>query len=670
MRILAILAALALACAACVTYPDDADRVSGDATYADAVRDRFSTDADAGFFDAPFPIETLRRADGTVRWERLPPPLNPLLNHYIEQADTLTRGFSAMGPYYLPFTGDIDAAGLPIDAVDSLSDDAPVVIVNIDPNSPDYGRHTPPTTKWYGAQTLYVPAKTLAVLPYQGAPLAEGAWHALIVFRELGDARGRLLESSRTMDDLRAGRAPDGTGGDVLVSSYARLWDWCDEAGVDPATVAVAAVFRTGVFTNEMRALRNATVAIAPPTYSGLTALVEYDGYTVIEGRTELPIWQDGERPYWTGGGGIAFENGEPVMRYRETVRFAVSVPKTPMPPGGFPLLFFANGQGGTYTQVFDRAGDGDDTVPGQGPGALLAERGIAAMDIEAPTVGPRHPDGSFSGIEFFNFWNLTAFRDNVRQAASEFSALANMAGALVIPAVLTPDAEVGDGARFDADRFFLWGQSTGASIAELALAAEPRLRAGVLSGAGVSWNYNLAYKSEPFPFRVLLQLLVDPDFDEYHPVAALFQNVLDPSEAAYFARRWYRDPFDEDRALDILLVMGVYDGYFPPHMVDGLTAAAGLDATAPAPWPETADALALGGGEFVVAPVTANRGGRTAVTASYPQPQGIDGHYVAFVREDAMHQWSCFLESAAKDGVATLPAAVDDRHAPCDPER
>lgn len=631
-------------------------------------------DEGAGFFTGPFPIEHMRRADGTVRYALLPnPDGNAIVQHYIDQADRETQGFSRLGPIYLPFNGPINAQNLPPSPLASLDSDARVFLVDVDPTSPTRGRRVPIHVKWQGRPTVYVPANVLALLPYQGVPMTPNALHAAVVLSSVGDTYGRPLNPSPALAIMRHGKIPKGCYGNIDAAAFARLWSYCAEQGIPIDQVAAATVFRTGKFVDEMIALQDACNDLPDPSFSDLSLLAEFDDFYIVKGKTVLPIWQDGSRSYWTGGGQIHFEAGQPVRQWDEEVRFSVSVPKRPMPEAGYPLLFYVNGQGGTYTQVFDRGGVGSAaSVPGTGPGLQFAHRSVACLDIEAATVGPRNPVHSYSGIAFFNFWNLVAFRDNMRQAASEFTLLRKMARNLRIPHELVPLAETdGTDAFFDADNFYLWGHSTGASIAELVLAVDGGFRAGMVSGAGVSWIYNLIMKREPLPLASLFRLLSgDHELDAFHPLSALFQNLCDPAEAAYFAEHWLQKPLFDRPPLNVLILMGLYDQYFPPPMIDGLIVAAGVDLAGPiAYWP-TLEALELSGGEVLPLPasdnVTVDGESSTAIAVQFETPESVDGHYAPFYLPEAKHLYSCFFASLAATGKAVAPDPASDSLARC----
>lgn len=656
----------------CFEEPEDEKEKSVSQTPPPAVTGLFSTDRDAGFFDAPFPIEHMRRGRGTIKYDLLEnPDNNPLVQHYIDLANKETNGFSRAGVIYIPFNGPVDESNLPKDVFDSLKDGSKVFLVNVDFESDNFGQKIPIHVKWHPYQTTYRPGNLLMLLPYQGYPMEANTMYAAVVLADLGDIYGRELAQNDTLDIMRQGDVPDGQWGWVNTEAFRHLWEYMDYARIGRRNVATAAVFRTGDFVWEMKALRKAIALMDDPMPLDIKVIAEYENFYIIEGKIIVPIWQNGQRPYWDEGGEIHFDNNGPVIQWYEQIRFAVSVPKDrPMPEAGFPMLLYANGQGGTYTQIFDRGGVGDAAnVPGTGPGREFANRGIACLDIEAALSGPRHPTGSYAGLEFFNFINLVAFRDNIRQAASEFSMLVKMVNNLIIPAELVPDADIDGDVIFDPENIFFWGHSTGASIGALAMAVEPRIKGGMVSGAGVSWIYNLTMKLEPIPLAPTIDYFSGAeDFDEFHPLALMFQNICDPAEAAYFARHWTVETSGIRPALNSLIIMGVFDRYFPPAMIDGLIVASQVDVAEPLVYEPTLDALELSGGKTVSLPASLNnQWGSTSLAIQFQADLGVDGHYSPFYFPEAKYQYTCFFESLAKTGTATLPLPKSDAFAPCE---
>jgi hypothetical protein len=205
-------------------------------------------------------------------------------------------------------------------------------------------------------------------------------------------------------------------------------------------------------------------------------------------------------------------------------------------------------------------------------------------------------------------------------------------------------------------------------------LASEPGFRAGILSGAGVSWDYNLVMKQAPFEMEPVFRLLTGAErIDEFHPFALIFQNLCDESEAAYYAPSWLDPAARQGAPLNVLLIMGIFDQYFPPIMIDGLIASAGIDLAGPLLREETLEALAFSGRERLPLPASGNidlpGGPVTGLAVQYRTPDHVDGHYAPFYLPEAKFQYTCFLESLARTGTAVLPEADPDSFAPCGTE-
>ena len=70
----------------------------------------------------------------------------------------------------------------------------------------------------------------------------------------------------------------------------------------------------------------------------------------------------------------------------------------------------------------------------------------------------------------------------------------------------MTPD---GGPVIFNPNAQALMGHSMGGTISPLALAFEPRFRAGILSGEGGSWIENILYKLEPLDVAPAIEILI-----------------------------------------------------------------------------------------------------------------------------------------------------------------
>src|SRR5204863_8140427 len=71
-----------------------------------------------------------------------------------------------------------------------------------------------------------------------------------------------------------------------------------------------------------------------------------------IHGKVSIPSYQQGTLPYEfpADGGAIMFDGaGAPVQNGSIDVCFALTIPKTAMPGGGWPLVVHAHGTGGSF---------------------------------------------------------------------------------------------------------------------------------------------------------------------------------------------------------------------------------------------------------------------------------------------------------------------------------
>ena len=89
----------------------------------------------ASFYDAPFPSEELRRADGTIDPDRLAQFPNPDQVAMLTQAMALLQkdahGFAVSGGIYFSLTGDLGTPTLP-DAAGSTAAKSPVFLMDLE----------------------------------------------------------------------------------------------------------------------------------------------------------------------------------------------------------------------------------------------------------------------------------------------------------------------------------------------------------------------------------------------------------------------------------------------------------------------------------------------------------------------------------------------------------
>ena len=586
------------------------------------------------FFDAPFPSPGRLGDGGTIDVSDFPGPNIALKTRLVEQLGAFGEGFGRSTGQWVRFTGGIDVGSLPkLGAAPSL-DDA-VFLVDL-----ESGALVPLELQFKAAQETYSPRNLLVAVPYQGHVPAAGTWHALVVTKKLLGDDGLPVQRAEFLDSSSGG----GARGEALRAELPRLKDFLKERWNE---VAAATVFRTGSHWERLKAISTAARARPAAPVGPVTRLREHPGFAVLEGRVDVPMYQRGGEPYSTDGAMVFDASGAPVAQRTETIRFALRVPRQPMPAQGYPLLFHVPGSGGDYLAIIDRGLAGD----GRGLASVLAPHGIAAIGVEANLTGPRDESGGpGDGVLFYNVFNPVAARDNHRQQVAEYEVLVTLAKGLRLDGALVPEAGATE-LRFDTRHFFMHGHSTGSVVGASILSSNDAFEAGVLSGAGGSWLYNLVLKQTPNSAELVKPLLgyVDSDtVDIFDPVLTLAGTLWEPIEPMNQAPGWALDLRARATPASVLLVEGIVDTYYLPRMVNALAMAARLDVAAPALDPDTVGELQQVGGGARAAPFSANRDGRTLAVVQHAAPPGGDGHFVVFNLEEARYQYACFFAAAA----------------------
>jgi len=674
MRVAVPVLVLLLACGDDDGSPDAGASDAGgqDASSPDAASDagpppppRARLDVDGGFWDAPFPIAHRARDDGSLVVADFPNTRRAdLIDQLVEMLEDGSQGFAPTGAVFLPFEGEpLDPETLP-DVAGSLEDGASVYLVDVDPSSPHRGERFAVQARFKADAETYMPANVLVVLPFPGVVLRERTEYAVVVTDAVRGASG---STPRIPDALVALR--DGTS-DAPERTREAFGDLFELLGDDADAVVAATVFRTGDPFAELRAWRESVADLDPPTLEDPVQADDYDDYCVVRASLALPVFQEGPKPYASPPTGrIVAEDGVVVVQERDEVELYLTLPKREMPAAGFPLVLYAAGAGGTGRQVIDRTRldeNPDEGLgpPGRGPARFYAQVGLASAGAPAPLTAERNPEGREGTLDFWNVANLRAFRGNLQQAILDFTTLARVVSELELDPSLCPGATTDDVFRYDPERIYLQGHSTGGTVGSAVLPLEPRIRGGVLSGTGGSWIYNVADALGPFELeqaaRLLLSIPARDPMDHFDIELTLFQTVLASTETMSWGRVTALEPPDADPK-DTLFVAGIVDTYHLPRMVNSQGMSLGADMALPAAEETWEDEYALVGLGGLTPPVRANLGERTVVTLQREQRLDFDGHYVPFEWDDVKWRYACFLATHARDGVATLPNADAD---------
>jgi len=633
-----------------------------------------------GFFSAPFPSDHRLRPDGTVDLTRYPNPDD--IPFVAKMLDLLADadGFGTSSGIFFTLDGALDEASLP-ELADTVTDAAPVFLIGIDPQSSDYLRRYPVSVHYEADGGPFGAARLLSLLPLQGVPLRARTRYAAVITTRLRDSAGEPLAQAPAIGELLQGRTPAGLSG-VALASYQAAVSALAADGVAPEQVAGLAAFTTWDPTEGMQILLDQARGLPlPQPLSPLSAGEVFDSYCVYQSTLEMPVYQAGTPPYSETGGGIVFGPAGPELDRYEEARIVVTVPRQPMPAGGWPTALMVRTGGGGDRPLVDRGvrdDNGQVLVAGSGPALHFAAAGFAGVSVDGPHGGIRNITGGDEQLLIFNFTNPLAMRDNIRQSALELALMADIIDSLSVDVSACPGTVApADTARFDIGRLAIMGHSMGATIAPLTLAVEPRFGAAVLSGAGGSWIENVVYKESPVAVRPLAEVLLhypthERHLHEHDPVLTLLQWGGEPADPPLYAGSIINEPGPHP-ARQLLMLQGIVDTYILPPIANATSLSLGLDLGGP-PLDESNAALQsyqplrallpYVGRQLLELPITGNRNGVTAVVVQHPQGPIEDGHEIAFQTEPPKHQYRCFLESWLS-GTPTVPrgAAVD---APC----
>ena len=349
--------------------------------------------ASADFFDAPYPSDQ-RLKDGAPDVTKFP---NPTLVKIVDDFVRIVcqrKGFPVLPVVYVKFDGPI--APMDLDKVIPADKAQPILLVDVDPASPERGALTPVVATVPPADT-YVPDNLLAIAPRPGFVLAPKRTYALVIKRGLNDASGKPLLVSKGFD----------------VSASKPLSDVLATLAIDPMDVAVATVFTTGDVVKDTFDLTSAVLQKYKVTIDGMTLHPMNDQlsdkYCRVDATIKMPQFQKGTPPYATDGLFDIGADGLPIKQRDESVNVVITLPKTTMPASGFPVIHYVHGSGGYASQFVDGQGEGMD-VAAHWPAYVNASHGIAMYSASMP-VNPERLPGA-DDIEYLNLSNPTAMRD------------------------------------------------------------------------------------------------------------------------------------------------------------------------------------------------------------------------------------------------------------------
>lgn len=655
------------------------------------------------FYDTPWPSDMFKRNDGSIDFMRFPQSNRLIVNTYMTQATRDINAFSVSQTAYFRFTAPPSLGNLPSPG-DSMGITSPVMLVDVDPQSPERGALIPIETRFYPKRLTYVDANTLAVKPFPGFVLRPGTLYAYVIRRDLNDQSGELLGTAADLEAIKSTKPRNDSDEELQRGVHGPTFDLLSSLGIKRIDIAAIAQFRTmnpAQVTEKMME----KVASAPPRYQPKIVSATWGAngnkYATVSGYYCTPNFQTKVElaPYGGNEGGtIGFDSfGNPSFadipaNYRSDddectpmmkARFHLSFPYSEsnpvaMPSAGWPLLVSAHGTGGdskTFIGNDDFAGwaanngiavvstdqplHGDVGDPGRRPGSdkpvVLT---ISGLPIPLP------PGVQFTAKEmFYNPVNPAAGRDNARQSTIDTVVLARLISALdFATAKTTGGADLLAGAgnkprpRFDASKIMLAGHSQGSQTVAPQAALDPLVKGVILSGCGGDIRYGILRRTNPFDLKSLLSSVLSMDgdeLDEFHPLMSVAQMFADPVDPQSYAR-YYREPLAGRAPQNVLHYVGINDTYNPRQTGEALAVA--LEAEELAPGFGTLTGLSILGVPTKTGTLRANNGPNATIGfVALEAPPPHDGHFVLYRVPGASELTEQFLRTLTSTGVAEI---------------
>jgi hypothetical protein len=665
MRALSFVAALALVgCGPILTYPDgggiDAamDDAGPDAWAPDAYvpPDAFLPDdpgparaifvlptATSAFFDLPWPTDLRRDAMGHPDLTGFVNPHSALLDRYIAAIEARQVGFALNGSTYFRFSRAVDETTLPTDLAGSTDAMSSVYLLDVDPRSTTLGQRLPITVRYQHLATVYWPDRTIGVRPPDGMPLEGGHTYAVVVTNRVhardGTAFGRDADFQAIVD---------GTAPAASIAPY--------QPALDALAGHLDDVIALTVFTTQdplalafrLRDYVRNTSPLPTPVADMYQRGIAHMGFDTIVGHYgPVPIFQSGTIPYVTEGGDIDLDDGT-VVEGTFNARFALAIPRTPMPAAGYPIVLYSHGTGGDYVSFID-----------DGTASRLTALGFAVMGIDQIHHGERNPTMVSPDLLFFNLQNPDAMRFNFLESGIDIVSQARFAPTMVIPTALFD--RMGAAIHFDGSNMWYFGHSQGGLVAPIYLGLDDGVHGGVISEGGGLAVYALTEKLQPVSIPSLVQAalglrttLAGEGFDSFHPVVTLLQGWIEPSEPVNYARMIFDRPREGYAPKSIFMTEGGMDPYTPPPAIEALAVAMRIPQVDPISHPiDTLDFLGIPGAG---PSATANVAGGMATAGLLQFPS--EGHFAVFENMTCQTRYEGFFTSVLTGGPGTIPAA------------
>jgi hypothetical protein len=608
------------------------------------------------FYRLPFPNDIRVKADGTLNMSDFPRPGPSILgvdivDLYATAWSEDFAGFGSIAPVTFRFSSELDFNTLGTNG-------ANLHYVDItDPASPNFGADRGRNYGYDTGKGKFLCQQSLVVGNNPNDPLEPNHTYGIYFTTDVKSKAGAAPAIDPDLTAVLSDTQPTDPDLARAWTQYAKFRAYLAAKSIPASSVAGLSVITTGDPTAPAKALADATLAGPLPQLTDLTLC---DGTNVspcagegdracgdstgsfyeIHGKFTEPNYQNGTPPYATvaDGGAIAYTAGVPTPNGALSICFALTIPKTVMPAGGWPLVITAHGTGGSFKAAIS------DGIAG---GLASASVPMATLTFDGIEHGARKAGSARSSESLvFNVINPRAARDNHLQGFVDV--VQAMRIAQVAPFTVPTVGNI----KFDASKDYFFGHSQGSNVGIPGIAMSPDAKAAIFSGAGSNLTDGILNKKSPVNAKAGLELLLGDSLGGGHPVMVIWQSFFDRVDPVNFDKLVVAKPPAGRPSKHVFMSWSATDTYAPKATLTVTAQVMNLALASPT----VIESIAA----TDTRPINANRTGgdaqqRLAAVFQYASDGTYDGHFVAQKNPAAIADWTAFLTSIA-NGTPAVP--------------
>ena len=657
-----------------------------------AIVDGTDTLSQEAFFSFPYPSELRTDAHGRARLFGYPIPgiagSLDLIRNMKSYVETERAGFSAAGAVYFRASHDLSADNTFPSPQETTQPDSCFQLINVEKGSSHYGERVPIHVSFHSESDVLWSANTLVMRPVPGMIMHPGDRHVAIV-QDCLKVGKRTVDQSIKLSYILRKRMPA-----ELSSRINPYVDALNDLKYDLSKITAFTGFDTIDAVGEMMQMatalkgkgeivKNSNGVVKGAYATGENYPDDY-GY-FFEGEFKTVNFMEGEAPYSEPGSAqMRFdEKGKLQTKPKhETVKFGISIPKTPMPEKGYPIIVYGHGTGGNHTTHCRNL---KQYYTDEGNWLLQSGVPVAMIGFEASLHGKRGNVSSDMDMYMTFLKNPLSIRESWRQTVLDMLVLYDLLerGEIVIPSPVEGGAPI----KFDPSYGMYMGHSQGAQEGGLLLALTGQIKNAFLSAVGgnitqaftdlevdmSSLNFNLGgiqLSGKKTVADLVGQFLLGVKDGEVTLDTFItnhfIQPLLDPIDPINYTHRFIKEPPEGWEPKNIAQTIGLGDkstpnsGQYAMSVGIGLPPIGRLFAT-----PSTG--MVLSGldkavGDTVANNVTTADGSKQATGGvaqfDYTGNDNDNPHFVIYRMAGARNMYTNFFKSVLNDDTPTI--AVD----------